>query len=342
MANRREFVVAGVSSAIAAAGCSRWWGAPAPNNGVTNIPGTGPIALSVKFTGLCGLIRTGTPFGLDVLLIDGDATLHQPHNPRLWIEPKYLDAQATTAVTQNFTDGDGNKFNYWDLKGYQVTLASPSVMSAQVDEVTGKRPLSDKLPTTTNEEADVSWMPELKRLTPTGKARLNPECLFPDPRPAKVASRVRFNTGALTSRFNRGRIDFSKITFNFTPAPPSPVDQALGEAQLTDQIAADRVTFVLQPFAGGGGAKLIVLQAPGGSAGPVEVVLRNSYDHQCTTDDDVRKLMHFSAYYDLLVPEDQPPMAMRPIPVASGTNLPNCPHEDEYIRCPGSRYDPHP
>jgi len=342
MATRREFLAVGVGSAVAAVSCGggKSTGAGGGTAGARAV-GTGPIALTVKFTGLCGLIRTGTPFGLDVLMIDGDATLQQEHHPRLVVDPKYVDAGSTTAPAQTLTDGDGNTFKYWDLKGYQVTQASASAGTGQVDETRGLRRPGSKLPST-SEEPDVTWMPELKLLTPTGKARLNPECLFPDPRSAKVASRIRFNSGTLASRFDMGHIDYKATTFNFLPAPSTPVEQALGEGKLTDQIASDRVTFVLQPFTGGGGSKLIVLKASNSSAGPVEVILRNSYDHQCRDDSEVRKLAHFSAYYDLLIPEDQPAMAQRPIPNASGSNLPNCPHEDEYIRCPGSGYDPHP
>ena len=271
-------------------------------------------------------------------MIDGDATLGQTHLPRLMVAPNLVDA-ATTADTKDFTDPDGNTFKYWDLKGFQLTLSSPGTSSV-TKVVTGLRGPGDKLPATTGAEPDISWMPDMTKLTPTGRARINPQCMYPDPRVAKVAARARFNAGKLMSRFNRGRIDFSKVTFNFLPAPAAPYEQALGEAQLADSIASNRVVFDLHPFAGGAGSKQIVLKAVSGGAGPVDVLLRNSFDHQCTLDDEVRKLTHFSAYYDLLIPDDQPASATaRPIPNASGANLPKCPHEDEFVRCPHGGYE---
>jgi hypothetical protein len=341
MISRREFIVAGAGSALLTAGCNSSGNgtAPASSNVVSPTQGAGPIALTVTITGLCGLIRTGTPFGLDVLLIDGEATLGQKHFPRLYAAPNLVDTAMTTVPPQDFTDPDGNKFNYWDLKGFQTTLSSSG--GTAINPVTGVRPPGAKLPPTTSAEEDVSWMPEMTKLTPTGRARINPQCLYPDPRPAKVAGRVRFNAGKLMSRFNRGHIDFSKITFNFLPAPASAVyEQALGEAQLTDSITANRIVFDLHPFAGGGGSKQIVLKAASGGAGPVDVLLRNSFDHACASDQDVRTLSHFSAYYDLLLAADQPATpAQRPIPNASGTNLPNCFHEDEFVRCPHGTYE---
>jgi len=266
-------------------------------------------------------------------MIDGDATLGQTHYPQLRVFANLVDTTATTAPATDESDANGNAFKVFDVKGHQVTLTSNG--SSTVTRKTGLRPGNDKLPTPAT-KLDVTWMPEMQKLTPTGHAKVNAQCLAADPTSAKVAARVRIQGGELTSRFPSAGNDFSTITFNFTPQPATRYEQALGEGQLADQITGDRVVFSLEPFSGGS-SKLIVLKADG--ANNLTVGLRNAANHQCSSLSEVRNLTHFAAYYELLDGADKPATAARAIPVASGTTLPTCKSEDEFIHCPNGTYD---
>ena len=313
--NRREFIVLGVAGAVV--GCHK----------EPRLAGT---QLGIDFVGLCGAVVNGSPSRLDVLLVDGQQTLGAPHFPRLFAPAQSVAPESTPPTG---TDPDHPNLAFWDLKDHRIRLTSGE--TSGVTRITGHRDPSHKMPSTTTEQDDVSWLAGMARIAAAGSGKINPPCLADDPRPGKVAASVRFNAGEMKARF---RPPFHQVMFRVSsPGAPAPFEQALGELHLSQRLPSDTVSFALEPFAGGA-TRQIVLKATGGN---MDVLIKNLPSHvKCATDADVQTLTHFGAFYQLLAPPSQ--AAGGPVPVCAqpGCQLRCVGHEDEPIYCPPTEFEP--
>jgi hypothetical protein len=309
--NRREFIILGVAGAVA--GCYK---------GTETSVLAGP-RLRIDFVGLCGVVVNGSPAKMEVLLVDGVQTLGAEHEhfPRLFA-PKQRVADESTPPT-----GTQGNLAFWDLKDHRVRLVSEAT---GVTRVTGHRDPAHKKPQTTEEQDDVSWVAGMARIAAAGSGQINPACLADDPRPGKVAASARFNSGEMTSRF---RPPFHEVAFRVAAGGESnPFEQALGELHLSQPLS-DTVTFALEPFAGGA-VRQIILRPQGNN---LDVQIKNlPAQVKCTTDEEVRTLSHFAAFYQLLAT----PSSSSPVPVCADTpcQLRCVGHEDEPIYCPPTEF----
>jgi hypothetical protein len=310
--NRREFIILGVAGAVA--GC---------NKGTETSRLAGP-RLGIGFVGLCGVVVNGSPATMEVLLVDGVQTLGEGHEhvPRLYA-PKQRVAQESTPPA-----GNEGSLAFWELKDHRVRLVSSDTTG--VIRVTGHRDPAHKKPTSETEQDDVSWVAGMARIAAAGSGKINPACLADDPRPGKVAASARFNAGEMTSRF---RPPFHEVAFRVAADGESnPFEQALGELHLSHQLS-DTVTFALEPFAGGT-VRQIILRPQGNN---LDVQIKNlPAQVKCTTDEEVRTLSHFAAFYQLLAT----PSSSSPVPVCADTpcQLRCVGHEDEPIYCPPTEF----
>jgi len=310
--------------------------------------------LSVQIPGLIGLTKDDRSGGLIALMVDPKAVdpMLRQHFPRLVTDQSNVDMRsgATTAKPA------GTKVNpktgmksllYWDLTAYKVTFPAEPGNKIVRAKTLGKRLEHQRLPDLLT-IGDASWIPQMAKLTPTGKSRVNPACLGQNPQSAKVAARVDFGSGALTSIFPRSKTGrYDKIEFRFEPEPPrGPYQQALGVPRLIQQLSSGTVTIKLEPF-DGTMATQIVLNRTEEFGDPIEMEVKNeSADPDdpgfvdCMNDDDLQVLHHFGALYALLDPSDQG--SLKPIPhavaAAEGFSLPHCPATDVVIWCPGGSF----
>ena len=324
--SRRDFILVTAAGAIGAGtpGCSKDEPPPGPGTPAGSQPDARAVVqLSVLVSGLIGMVSNNG--GTDLLLVDGQATLNQAHEPRLLAPP---NAIASGSVRASGSAPDGRAF--WDLRNHRVTLMSG--VTTGTTRVTGVRGPNEQVPANSNSQRDVSWVAQMSMIPGAGAGRINPGCLAPDPRPAKIASRVRFNGGEVAARF---KPPFHQVIWQIGQGgPPSPFRQALGELKLSQMISTDRVIFRLEPFVPGPGKEIVL--APGTGAN-LEVEIQNqSTDSSCYGDDaKANNLHHFAAFYQLLAQ----PATATPIPVCQ-TNCPGCPLQSEPIYCPPADYAP--
>jgi hypothetical protein len=231
---------------------------------------------------------------------------------------------------------------YWDLTGLRVSVdASPGDKVIPI-KTSVDRKAGDYLPLP-GMYGDVSWIPEMARLTESGKGRIEKASFAADPGSAKVAARTHFGSGQLTAAFRKRDmgLGYDEVEFEFEPQPKSgPYRQALAAARLIQQLTSGSVTFKLQRFGPGTMPKPVVLRVPATNGGPLEVGLTNESVKPggagtCKNNDDVQILKHFKAYYDLLDPMDRvDDEDKRPIPRAVGATTPKCGAGNEIIWCP--------
>ena len=241
--------------------------------------------------------------------------------------------------TNDPLDNPNDKTVFWDLTGCNVTVSASRTTKLASARTLAKR-LSQEKTANVFTRGDVSWIPDLSRVTPTGKAKINPACLASDPRPAKVAARITVRGGELSAIFRNTIVDYGEVLYRFEPQPvKGAYEQALGAARLARQIAGPSVTFTAQKFDGSGAPRKVVLRAPAyssmSSSGPLEVGLTNEPDAAaCTNPASVAQLDHFRAYYDLLDARDRP-VDKFPIPHLTGNVKPPCgPQLSEVVWCP--------
>ena len=322
--NRREFIIVGgvgTIGAIGTIGCGN--GNPTPPVD----PATTPKAqthLTVKFSGLIGMVSQTS--GTDFVLVDGSATLNEPHVPRL-LAPQ--GSVGTGSLPPTGTHADGRVF--WDLKNQRVTLTSGA--DTGTTKAPGRDPVDEvEKPKSPNSHRDASWVAQMSKIPAAGTGKINPVCLANDPREAKVASRVRFNGGEIFSRFKPAHDQF--VWQIGADGPPKPFRQALSELSILQKIPLDHVNFKLEAFDGGTQPDIVLIPTTGVTL-DIEVENLPSTAVPCTNPADGNNLQHFKAYYQLL----DPPLATGPIPSCS-TNCPNCPSAGDFIFCPPAEYQP--
>jgi hypothetical protein len=319
--SRREFIVVSATGAVSLASTACNGG----DGGSTTGP-AGPTTLSVLVSGLVGTVSNNAATHL--MLLDGVKTQVGPHAAR-------LSVPAASVAPGSFPPSetkDGRSF--WNLADYQLTLVSGDQNGPK--RVTGlRRPGEEHKPTDVYSHKDVTWMAQMSKIPDVVSGRIKTECLAPDPRPAKVASRVRFNGGEVTARF---RQPFHQVIFEFGPqGSPTLFKQTLAELSLSQTIPPGQVTFRLAKFDDPASTQDIVLVPSSG--GDLEVVVENkpSPEHKCTSHQETSTLTHFAAFYQLL--EQEP--ATKHIPTCRETNCPQCPSQTEVVYCPPADYD-HP
>jgi hypothetical protein len=311
--NRREFIILGAAGAVAACGSK-----------TASLTSAGS-GLSIDFVGLCGVVVSGSPSKLEVLLVDGVQTLGAGHEhfPRFWAPSNRVAAESTPP------SGTEKEFSFWDLKDHRIRLTSGDTTG--VTRVTGVRNPSHKKPDP-NEQDDVSWVAGMARIAAAGSGTINPVCLADDPRPGKIAASARFTGGKLKARFTA---PFHQVSWRVSsPGEPTPFEQALGELGLSQPLSSGTVTFALEPF-GGGAARQIVLHPQGNN---LDVKIKNlPKEVKCSKDEDAQKLLHFAAFYQLLAT----PSSSSPVPICADTPCQvHCkgPQEDEPIYCPPTEF----
>lgn len=322
--NRRKFVVAGLAGMTAS--CYRF---------ALNPTGTW---LSVQMRGSMRLVREDSG-GLTVLMIDAnsvESTL-PPHVQQLVTADSNRDK---TSALPTFTKSEtetGPLLAFWNLAGYQVRfpgLRDGKVVNAKTfDERKNNDPFPNPLT-----RGDVSFIPEIAKLTPTGKARVRQDCFAKDPRKAYIAARIHFPSGQLSSIFpyrKNGRYD--QVAFKFDPPPPSgkPYRQALGLPRLVEQFPGGKISIDLEPFDESKPRQTIVLTGDNTFGESLGVEIRNEPEMPpaCPTDQQVRVLDHFVVQYAILDTSDQ--SSVKPIPIADGENKPDGGCQNEYVWCPG-------
>jgi len=312
----------------------------------------GRPALFVRITGLCGLVtKDARSGGMDVLMLDALKTgVGKPHQARLMTLPNNVISSTDTPKLEKLGD---RMFSSWDLTGYDVSIAADNSGRFSSVKMARERNFNETLP---KEDmfGDVSWIPRMERLTKNKSARVASTYFEANPGD-KIAARVLFTHGELSSIFPVTPIDFPAIAFKFDPVPEAGAyQQALGDAQVFQLLPTGIATFTLTPFPlsstgtnsksagaqsdskGAGTQKTIKLRAGATGAGALEVILSNLLiDGKCSTTTDLQVLDHYKAYYELLdksVPVQNPP----PIPkyVKEISKPLDCAgHEDEFIRC---------
>ena len=308
--NRRQFIVLAAAGVV---GC---------RNGITGQP-AGTTKLTIDFSGLCGVVLSGSPKIMDVLLVDGMQTLEpaKRHIPRLVTDPKNVASESTPYTACQI---DSEDMACWDLTDHRVTLMS--AQGSGVQPVTGHRNPNHKKPETEDERPDVSWLATMSQIAAAGPGRINPQCLAPDPRQGKIAGAARFNSGEMRARFRKPK--FAQTSWRVTsPNVSTPYEQALGELELYQEWPSETVTFSLEPFTGGQ-ARQVVLRAQGNKL--LVRILNEPEQLMCASDADARNLKHFAAFYQLLAPPNQ----------AQDGPTPVCPEPECQLRCVGDQGEP--
>jgi hypothetical protein len=357
--NRRQFIVAGLGGV--AVGCHHNGDA----SGRTALGSTEAAPefsldptvpwLSIQFRGLIGLVDDSNG-GLTALMVDakGADAMLQPHVSRLITDQGNYDSAHSASPdgipVDPLTDQKSATLVYWDVAGYNVTFPGEPGRKIVRAKTVAKRTGNELLPSLLN-IADVSWIPQMSRLTATGKSRVRAECLGPNPQSANVAARVRVGSGELTAIFppNRsGRYDQVAFEFINPPPPLGAYRQALGMSRVIQQLPSGTRTVTLEPFDSTKPTKTIVLTRTQELGDPLEVQISNEIPpgtagyKKCTTNDQILVLDHFAALYTLLDPRDQ--SDVKPIPHAinleptTGAVLPHCSSYNEIIWCPGGDF----
>ena len=322
--NRREFIIvggAGTIGALGTIGCRNGGSAPA-SQGVT----TPETHLTVLFDGLIAMVTSNS--GTDFVMVDGDATGMGTHAPRL-VAPQGSVGAGSLPPAGSTPDGKV----FWDLKNHRLTLSGPTggttrAGGRQSDEVEKPNP------NTPNSHKDVSWVAQMAKIPAAGSGKINPVCLADDPRPAKVASRVRFNGGDISSKFSP---KFLKTVWQIGPAgTPPPFKQALSELSIFSRIPPGPVSFRLDPFDSGLPRPADIKLVPTNGVNlEIEIANLPSPPVGCTSSQETANLAHFAAYYQLLAT----PSTSSPIPSCTGLpNCPICPASGEIIYCPPAEF----
>lgn len=317
--SRREFIVVTATGAGSLACTS----SPGGSAGGSQPGALASTKLSVVVSGLVGLVKAKEAAHL--LLLDGQQTQMGLHLARL-----SLDA-GSVAPGSVPPSGTENGKSFWNLANHQLTLMSGDTSGPQPGK--GRGPSETEKPANPASHKDVTWLARMSKIPGVGSGSVNPLCLAADPRSAKVASRVRFNGGAVDARF---KPPFHQVVFEFGDAgSPNLFKQAIAELSLAQTIPSDRVIFRLQSFDNPGSAQDIVLLPESG--GKLEVVVANlpSPPLMCTNPADGNVLTHFAAFYQLLA--QQPPTPH--VPTCRGANCPGCPAGGEVVYCPPADYD---
>jgi hypothetical protein len=309
--NRRELIIAGAAGTIAVG--TIWCRKSRPTT-----------QLSVLFSGLIGMVpNTG---GTAFLLVDGAATLNKEHHPRL-LAPIGVISSGIRPTGNDPRDGRP----FWDLKNHQVTLTSgANTGTSRADDIRGPDEVEKPKQNSTSHR-NVTWVVNMSRIPAAGTGQINPACLAPDPRTAKVASRVQFKDGQVAARFEP---PFHGVVWQIGETPSNPFRQALAELTIDKITTSGPVVFRLEPFPSGPDQDIILAPSTGAKL-ELEIANLTESEH-CMSASEGNNLAHFAAFYQLLaVPPSSPP----PIPSCQDGNCPGCP-SNEVVYCPPADYNP--
>src|SRR5262245_17654059 len=313
--SRRDFIIASGAGVIGAGAIGCGGGSSQSQKAVAAV-----TRLTVLVRGLVGTVsKDGATY---LLLVDGDATLKQPHRPRLYAAA----GTPSSGISPDGTD-DGRLFR--DLKNHRVTLTS-GVTTGTTKVTNLRRPGEEEKPNADGQShRDVTWVAQMAKIPGAGTGTINPHCLDDDPSPFNVSSRVRFNGGEFAARF---RNPFHGVVWQFAGSGTSQAfRQALGELTYSQVIQASNVVFKLEPFQAGP-PREIILAATTGANLEVEIGNRPTME-ACNNPSDANNLAHFAAFYQLL----SPAATATPIP-ACQSNCPGCPAGGEIVYCPPADY----
>ena len=279
--------------------------------------------LSVKVTGLIGMAQRNG--GTELLLVDGDQTLNEPHLPRLLAPAEAVFEESTPP-----SGVDGDRV-FWSLANQRATLISGA--SGGTTKVTGLRNPDEVLRPRADggSHRDVTWIARMSKIPAAGGGAVNPKCFDDNPKSAKVASRVRFNGGSVEGRFKH---PFHQVVWQIgdSGTTPEPFKQALGELRVSQTIPSERVVFRLEPFDGAPSSDIVLIRTDSVN---LEVEIANlPRQVVCTSSSHANNLAHFVAFYELLAT----PPTSKPVPSCQ-TNCPGCGHQGEPIYCPPADYD---
>jgi hypothetical protein len=322
--NRRQFIVTSALVAAGGLGCRK------------------RRHLTLEFRGLCAIVFSDTPPAMDVLLVDGEKTSNPgiPHLARLLAAP---DIWVSGESLEPTGKDEGSEKQFWDLKNHRVTLAVEGL--PPLTKVTGQRDPKTNAPgDDVQSQADISWLASMSKIPGGGEGRINPQCLAPDPRPAKIASGLRFTSGEASAHFKEPK--YGNVIWRISSPGAPPLEQALAELRLIVAIPSEKVIFNLEPF-NGDPPKRIVLKP---KSDVIAVGISNAPDPkhvECKEPKHARELTHFSAFYQLLAP----PLATGPVPICVEPCTLTCPPppppnqregsgQAEIVFCPPAVYRP--
>jgi len=343
--DRRHFIAAGIGAASAA--CRHSF----------NLDPT-MVWLSLELYGLAALVIDESTGELKVFMVSHTEVSNGksfPHKPRLIAPASAIARDNKTMPTKRYIDSaTGREMAYWDANGCQVSLSTDRVGESDLDKKLKliktliERKAGVGIPDV-GTYGDLSFIPHMAKLTPSGRARINRECLAPDPTSAKIIARAYFAGGQLSALFKNPPTPtsphYDTIPFSFEPTPPlGAYQQALATPRLIQQIPSGTVTFTLQPF-DRSSSRDISLFASKVTGGPLEVRLTNESrapddNNQCSSDAELQTLDHFTAYYDVLDASDRG--EKMPIPVVNRDDRDklHCGAGDIIIWCPSMIFSP--
>jgi len=202
--------------------------------------------------------------------------------------------------------------------------------------VTGHRQAGHRAPGV-GEEDDVSWIAEMEKIPGVGSGKINPACLNSNAATNHVAARFRFDLCEVASAFPPR---FKDKVFQFGSGAGA-YAQALAIPSIRAVASGAGLTLTFQNFSGSPTGGTISVK-PGEIGSPTNFYIYNKPHDEiaCSTNDDVRKLMHFGAFYQLL----ETTVNNGPIPTCVGDNCPVCPTtiggigSSEDIHCPSGAF----
>jgi hypothetical protein len=288
--------------------------------------------IGVDFTGLCVFSTKDVPKKLHVLL-GADPMGHMHHRPLLSFDVRHhkmFEGGPMNGITQL---PDGRQIASWNLEGRMVRL-HPAVGKAHPKHVVlcGGGVPSTRTPQDPKSEMDLCWVPSLGRIA--GQGNVNPIYLkenpVPSSGPSALAARVDFDRGVLFSNASINRRQPNQF-WTIPTLSGGPLHQYLADTvrlemdvEIEDS-SPQKTTPTLEISAtrfGTGDTETLTLEPVDGR---IDFTITNLPDVLPVSADQVKTMMHFGLYYDLLDPIPQ----KRPIPILNDGSGPSPlpPHE---------------
>jgi hypothetical protein len=320
------------------------------------------VALSIVFTGLCALVTDGDRAPGEILLVDakgvgevGGVALPE-HAPTLVVNLGELSNADTSAPTRVITAGPGrdrsstagddrltvppavDQIGIWDLTGTEVRIRvqggeATGLALYRAPEGTSSWPQPPPSPGDPMAWRDLRFVVSMDALTGDGRvdpALLAPGGAGPGTLPRSVSARIHLDRGRLEAGMPSQEIHRDDV-YEFCGGGAR-LRQALTDS-VRWSLEADTGAVVVEivPVSGGPSKRL----AFGPSATPHNLFVSNlpaengSHDPHHTVGDEEMGVLHFAAYYALLMnePSDRPLPRLLPSAAARrGAGLHGRPH----------------